>query len=268
MARLYIDEAGTHGGDWLVIGLLVVPEHPTLHNSLVRIKDERAYLDTSVSKNRLRETHLAAFRRQGDLDVAREWIEKFIAHSCYYKCIVVDWQIWDGSHFGDPFDAGALKKRRAYKKWLEMLLCKEAWKHRGAELYLDKLRICHGYEVVDELRTRFTQSYEGDFPWIKSFQYADSSRDAHQCLQLCDLLTGCVYQSLVPSTNQYKIGARDYLYKSLQSTGVKSSDPSYWRGYDKSSLDIHFPKFSEWFWKPTPTKKRGIRIQAGNGWKK
>jgi len=38
VARLYIDEAGTHGGRWLVIGVLVVPAHAALHNALVRIK--------------------------------------------------------------------------------------------------------------------------------------------------------------------------------------------------------------------------------------
>jgi hypothetical protein len=257
MSRLYIDEAGTHGGRWLVIGLLVVPDHPALHNSLVRVKHELGFFNTKPSrKDRLRETHLAAFRRKSDLAVAKEWIDQFMAHGCYYRCVVVDWEIWEGRYFGDPFEADALKKRRAYKKWLEMLLQPEVKKHKGAGLFLDRLIICHGYEVLDELATRFTKNYEGGTPWVKSFQHADSARDAHQCLQLCDLITGCVYQSLVPSTNGYKTGARDHLYKGLQSAGVKSSDPSYWRGYDKSSLETHFPKFSEWFWRPSETRSR------------
>lgn len=254
-SRLYIDEAGTHGGRWLVIGVLVVPDHGALHNALVRVKTECGYFNTSKKrKDRLRETHLAKFRRRSDLAVAEEWIDQFIAHGCYYRCIVVDWDIWDGSHFGDPFEPDALKKRRAYKKWLELLLHPEVQKHTGARLFLDKLVICHGYEVIDELKERFTSGYEGSSPWVKSFEHADSGRDAHQCLQLCDLLTGCVYQSLVPSTNEYKLGARDYLYRGLTSAGVKSSDPSYWRGYHKSSLEKHFPKFSEWFWRPSQTR--------------
>jgi hypothetical protein len=255
LARIYIDEAGTHGNDWLVIGALVVPDHPALHNSLVAAKTALGYFNTSPKKkNKLRETHLASFRRKSDLAVAESWIEQFVAHGCYYRCIVVDWSMWNGKHFGDPFEADALKKRRAYKKWLEMLLHPEVKKHRNADLYLDKLRICHGYEVLAEIERRFTDEYDGGSPWIRSFQHADSSRDAHQCLQLCDLITGCVYQSLVPSTNEYKIGAHRFLYKSLVSAGVKSSEPNYWRGFHKSSLETHFAKFSEWFWTPTSTK--------------
>lgn len=252
VTRIYIDEAGTNSPEWLAIGVLVVPDHKALHNSLVEVKRAQGYFNTSpTKKNVLRETHLAGFRRKSDLAVAEEWIKQFMAHGCYYRCIVVDWGIWDGRHFGDPFDPDALKKRRAYKKWLEMLLHPEVKKHRGADLYLDKLRICHGYEVLGEIQKRFTEQYAGGSPWIRSFQYADSSRDAHQCLQLCDLITGCVYQSLVPSGNEYKLGARRSLYKALESAGVKSAEPSYWRGYHKSSLEAHFAKFSEWFWSPS-----------------
>lgn len=263
MTRIYIDEAGTNSDEWLVIGVLVVPDHAALHNSLVAVKTGLGYFNTSPKKkNKLRETHLAQFRRKSDLAVAEQWIEQFIAHGCYYRCIVVDWTNWDGKYFGDPFEADALKKRRAYKKWLEMLLHPEVKKHRDADLYLNKLRICHGYEVVGEIEKRFTEQYDGGSPWIRSFQHADSSRDAHQCLQLCDLITGCVYQSLTPSGNEYKLGARRFLYKKLESAGVKSSDPSYWRGFHKSSLGTHFAKFSEWFWTPTPSGKgRGTGLK-------
>lgn len=257
MARIYIDEAGTHGGQWLVIGVLVVPDHAALHNALVRIKNAHGYFNTNPKiKSRLRETHLAKFSRQGDLDVAKEWIEQFVAHGCYYRCIVVEWSVWDGSNFGDPFEPDSLKKRRAYKKWLEMLLQPEVKKHTRAQLYLDNLVICHGYEVLTELEQRFTENYQGGAPWIKSFEHADSSKDAHQCLQLCDLITGCVYQSLVPSTNKYKLGAKEYLYKMLIGAGVKSADPGYWKGFHKSSLEDTFAKFSEWFWSPTQSKRR------------
>lgn len=265
MARLYIDEAGTHGGRWLVIGVLVVPDHAALHNALVRIKKAHGYFNTNPKlKNRLRETHLAKFKRQTDLEVAKEWLEQFIAHGCYYRCIVVDWDIWDGSKFGDPFEADSLRKRRAYKKWLEMLLHPEVKKHTRAELFLDNLVICHGYEILQEIQTRFTSNYEGGVPWIKSFQHTDSSKDSHQCLQLCDLITGCVYQSLVPSSNKYKLGAKEYSYKLLVGVGVKSADLGYWRGFDKSSLEKHFAKFSEWFWTPTQTRVR----PAGNSAKR
>ena len=252
VARFYIDEAGTHGGRWLVIGLLVVPDHPTLHNALVRVKTEAAYFDTAPKpRSKFRELHLAKFHRASDLDMAKQWVEVFLAHNCYFRCIVIDWDIWDGRHFGSPFEHDSLKKRRAYKKWLEMLLLPEAKKHKGADLFLDKLIICHGYEILKELEMTHARGEYGSV-WLNSYKHADSAKDANQALQLCDLLTGCVYQSLVPAVkNAYKTGARDHLYKKLESVGVKSSNPSYWRGFHRSSLVSLFPKFSEWFWAPS-----------------
>ena len=68
---------------------------------------------------------------------------------------MIDWSCWDGSHFGDPFEPRALQKRRAYKKWAEMLLQPEVSepdgkpRFTGAKLYLDKLQIMYGYDVID-----------------------------------------------------------------------------------------------------------------------
>jgi len=91
-------------------------------------------------------------------------------------------------------------------------------------------------------------------PWprsrIKEFQAADSWKDANQCLQLCDLLVGCVNQGLAPSTNEAKLETTAYLYEKLKPYGVKDKAPGFWRGYAQSQLSKHFPRFSEWFWKP------------------
>jgi len=37
--RIYIDESGTHGKDWLVIGMLFVPDHGPVHSALCEAKD-------------------------------------------------------------------------------------------------------------------------------------------------------------------------------------------------------------------------------------
>jgi hypothetical protein len=164
-----------------------------------------------------------------------------------------------------PFEPEALKKRRAYKKWAEMLLQPELKSPDGsprfwnAAFYLDKLRILYGYDVLDHLRVRFTAECRGSSPYIESFQHTDSWKDANQCLQLCDLLTGCTYQSLVPAKSAEKSDMRAYLDQTLARLGVHRNAPAFWRQYAQNTLTQHFPKFSAWFWRPTNRKSAGRR---------
>jgi hypothetical protein len=264
--RIYVDESGTHGDDWLVIGMLFVPDHGNLHSDLCRIKEAKKYFNRRRKyKARYKETHLTQFKTQLDLAVGKEWLDAFIRHSCYFRAVVIDWSIWDGSYFGDPFEPAALKKRKAYKKWAEMLLHPELKEPlsgspiRNAELYLDRLIILYGYDVIDHLEERFTRRYEGSSPYISRFQHTESWKDANQCLQLCDLLTGGIYQTLNPSTNPMKTALRKYLAEVLKPVGVERMDPGYWRQYASSSLRNHHPKFSAWFWRPTEEGKRRAR---------
>ena len=261
--RIYVDESGTHGEQWFIIGMLFVPTHGLLHSSLCKAKENHAYYNQSPKKSaKYKETHLTAFKSARDVAVARDWIDLFIQHDCYYRCVVVDWSLWDSSYFGDPFEPEALKKRRAYKKWAEMLLRPEIKTPLGghpiyhAELYLDRLRIMYGYDVLDHLRERFSRNYRGESPYIEKFQHTESWRDANQCLQMCDLLTGGVYQSLAPSPKQEKIEVRDYLAKKLEPFGVKRMEAGFWRQYAPNTLNEHFPKFSAWFWRPTEKAKK------------
>ena len=120
-----------------------------------------------------------------------------------------------------------------------------------ARFYLDRLRILYGYDVLDHLRERFTRGYQGQHPYIDDFQHTDSWKDANQCLQLCDLLTGCTYQTLVPSKSPEKQEMRNTFERLLKSHGVKQFTPGFWRQYASNTLTQHFPKFSAWFWRPT-----------------
>lgn len=263
--RIYVDESGTHGNDWLIIGMLFVPNHGRLHSALCKVKDEVGYPNRSPKKRaKYKEIHLVDFKSPRDVRVGKRWIDEFLAHDCYYRCVVVDWSCWDGSFFGGPFEPRALQKRRAYKKWAEMLLQQEVSRPDGtpmfthAKLYLDKLRIMYGYDVIDHLKSRFTSAYRGNSPYISEFQHTDSYKDANQCLQLCDLLTGCMYQELVPSKRKEKQEMRAYLESSLQKVGVKRLAASFWRQYHKKTLRDHFPKFSAWFWEPSSKGKRKL----------
>lgn len=260
--RIYIDESGTHEHNWLIIGMLFVPDHGPLHSALCAVKDQLRYFNQSPrSSAKYKETHLTAFRSQRDVEVATRWIDIFLQHNCYYRSIVIDWSIWDGSFFGGPFEPDALKKRRAYKKWAEMLLQPELRDSEGkprffhAKLYLDKLRIMYGYDVIEALRARFTENYRGESPFIDDFQHTDSKRDANQCLQLCDLLTGAIYQSLVAAKSPEKSAVRQHLGERLKEFGVSRFEAPFWKQYAPETLNKHFPKFSAWFWRPAKEKK-------------
>jgi hypothetical protein len=265
--RIYADESGTHGNEWLIIGMLFVPNHGPLHAALCHAKEDLKYFNASLKNKsaRYKETHLSEFKSSRDVDLGKKWVDIFLAQDCYYRCAVIDWSVWDSKFFGDAFDPESLKKRRAYKKWAEMLLQVEVKLPDGrprfchAKFYLDRLRILYGYDVLDHLRSRFTESYHGPSPYIDLFQHTDSWKDANQCLQLCDLLTGCQYQSLVPAQNPSKAAMRTYLDEMLAQFGVQRNAPAFWRQYAPNTLNAHFPKFSAWFWQPTDKKHQKRR---------
>lgn len=249
--------------------MLFVPNHGPLHSALIETKERLKYFNQSPKrKARYKETHLTRFRSPKDVRVAEEWIKLFVKHPCYFRCIIVDWSMWDSKYFGGPFEPESLKQRRAYKKWSEMLLHPELKEPLGggsivhARFLLDRLTIMYGYDVLDHLRERFTQNYQGESPYVESFEHVNSWRDAHQCLQLCDLLTGCVYQSLVPAKSGHKRCTRDYLANALKQFGVCEFRAGFWKQFTPNSLRDHFPKFSAWFWKPTEITKARRRKKA------
>ena len=55
---------------------------------------------------------------------------------------------------------------------------------------------------------------------------------------------------LVPSTRVVKREVVDYLYDQLKLYGVRQREPSYWKQYSDAKLSDHFPRFSEWYWRP------------------
>jgi hypothetical protein len=256
--RIYVDESGTHASSgWLIIGMLFVPDHGTLHSELCAIKERLGYLNRTKRKARYKEIHLTEFKSERDIAVAREWIDAFARSGSYFRSIVINWSRWDGRHFGDAFDPDALKRRRAYKKWAEMLLQPEIGSFREASLYLDRLRILYGYDVLDHLRMRFEPAQSRWKPRIAKYQLSDSWTDAMQCLQLADLLTGAIAQRLTPSTKVEKRAVTDYLVRTVPA--YRPDSP--WGPYNKNITGRRpRPKFAEWVWKPEPTRKpRGKR---------
>ncbi len=258
-----MDESGTHSDEYLIIGMLFVPDHGPFHSKLIKVKEARGYYNRSPKrKAQYKETHFTKFKSKRDVDVLSDWMDVFVASDAWFRCIIIDWSIWDGSHFGNPFEPSALKKRRAYKKWAELLLQPEFSSPlrghrpiRNAQLYLDRLRITYGYDVLDALEERFTSKYEGDRPFIKSFQHTPSWKDANQALQLCDAMVGSIYQALVPSRSEVKLAARDMVASKLSPFGVDRLDLGFWRQWHPSTLRQRLPRFCAWVWVPESRRR-------------
>jgi hypothetical protein len=182
--RIYVDESGTHeGSDWLLIGMLFVPHHADIHRRLCKVKDEYSYFNTSEKhKARYRQLHFNAIKTDRDVSVANAWIDEFCASDAFFRAVAFEWRMWDGRYFGDAFEPDTLKKRRAYKKWCELVLQPELSsplngnRITGAEMFLDHLRLAYGYDVVDHLRERFEppDSYRGSAPAITRIQHTRS----------------------------------------------------------------------------------------------
>jgi hypothetical protein len=239
--------------------MLFVPQHGVLHNGLCRVKDREQYFNRSAKrKARYREFHFTEARSPRDVRVGKAWIDEFCASSAYFRALAFDWSLWNGRYFGDAFEPDALKKRRAYKKWCELLLQPELSapldgdRIRGAEIYLDHLRMAYGYDVVDHLRERFSppETYQGRAPSVAKIQHTQSWHDANQCLQLTDLLLGGVQQALVPSTRPVKLELRDHLESAVGKHGVSRLAAGFWKQYHPVSLRERLPKFSVWCWQP------------------
>jgi Protein of unknown function (DUF3800) len=264
--RIYIDESGTHrGSEWLLIGMLFVPRHAELHKALCVVKDREEYLNNSPKRNaRYKAIHFKDVGSPRDVRVCKGWIDAFLAHPAFFRALAFDWTMWDGRYFGDAFDSDALKKRRAYKKWCELLLQPElsdppdGMKIVNAELFLDRLRIAYEYDVIDVLAERFAPSdgYLGETPYIARLEHAASWRDSHQCLQLADMLLGALKEAFCPTHGKHKREVSDYLADKLAEHGVARLDPGFWKQYHPISLRERLPKLSAWCWQPERKRNR------------
>ena len=252
---MYLDEAGTHDdAEWLVIGMLFVPSHGPLHADLLSVKKSLQFLNRTTRNASYAEFSLKNCRNAKSARVGQGFVDAFCSHDCYFRCLAFEWSMWRGKYFGQAFESDALKKRRAYKKWCEMLLHGERGALHLTDLILDELRIVRQYDVLDALKDRFTMNYRGECPWIKRFVHAKSWQDEHQCLQLCDLLTGGVYRALTRCDNHARSVVDHLRSKLLQIEGPRPillGEASHWKGFHRRTLREHFPKFSQWVWKPS-----------------
>lgn len=241
---IYFDESYDNVHRYLLYGALFVPRDSRLHQRYAELRSETGYQG---------EMKYTKCRNPRALDVARKLVDKFMEDSAYFRCAVVEQERFDYSRFGRPDETESIKKARAYKKFAEMLLNPYVASVRDAVFLADELKRCPGDEFLERLRERFNPPHEQ--PTFRHMEEVSSSRQEYQCLQICDLLLGCVLNNLVPPKNQYKIDIRKHVCERI---GVRSFLPTNWK-MDLAEVLRTNPKIHVWYWRP----KKKPRHSAG-----
>jgi hypothetical protein len=112
-----------------------------------------------------------------------------------------------------------------------------------AVLIADDLKRCRGDAFLEMIVQRFNP--EGAEPTFRHVTQVSSSLRQYQCLQVCDLLLGCVLNNLAPPGNQYKIDIRTYLCEKLD---VSNFLRTTWRDIRLDDVIASCPSFHVWYW--------------------
>ncbi len=248
---IYFDETYDGGHAYLVLGALFNPHSRYLHERLREIKRAHNFRDTRTG--RYKEIKYNDCYTQENYNVCHDAIDAFMDSTSWYRAIVIKQSELDLNRFGTPHETDTLKKARAYKKFAEMLICKNTVNVVNGVLLTDELTRCNGDEFIDRMKEIFcvpgNPYYAGrnDAP-LKDVLDVQSSSEQYQVIQVCDLLSGCIINDHFPTANRWKNEIRQYVVRSL---GVDSLKESYWGQYKRADLDDSHPKFNIWYWHPT-----------------
>lgn len=257
---VYFDESYDNAHRYLILGALFNPHPKFLHRELAELKRAAGFIDSS---GKLKELKYNTCLDQGDFDLCCKAIDIFFKSTSYFRCIVIDQNILDLDYFGKKHEENKIKMARAYKKFAELLISHNADDVYNGVLLTDELKRCQGDKFLEIMKQDFCLP-DGKYcdkpqrPTFKHIADIHSHLEDYQVCQINDLLIGCVLNNLVPTKNDYKNKLRGYLVKKLE---VDSLLPDCWNRYSKSHVEIYYPKFNVWYWKPRDfsTKKSSVQ---------
>ena len=249
---IYFDEIYDISGKYFLLGALFNPHPKSLHRQLTIIKHKNNFLD---AKGAFKEIKYSNCITSYHLNMYKEVVDAFAKSTSWFRCIVVDKRILDLDKFGSAKETKSLKFARAYKKFAELLIGANASTIYNATLLVDDLTRCKGDEFVDVMQKEFSvpfikYSKNKAIPTIKRILSVDSKKEQYQLLQICDLLTGCVLNSLVP-TNKHKNMLREHVVNTFN-IPVTSS---------KLHIRDEYSKFHIWHWSPSIYQKKKTQVQ-------
>ncbi len=231
---VYFDESYDNEHHYLLYGALFVPRSSRLHQRILGVRAETGYVG-EIKYNRCKNAaRLREFQKV---------VDAFMEDTAYFRCVVVEQHGFDYSIFGRAHEPLALKEARAYKKFSEMLLSPHLSETENAVFLADKMKRCRGDEFIDRLRERFNRP--GGKTTFRHLAEVPSRLEEHQCLQVCDLLLGCVLNNLKPTRTRAKNEIREHLCNRL---GVPNFLFTTWK--DASLTEARKPgtKFNVWYW--------------------
>lgn len=231
---IYFDESYDNEHHYLLYGALFVPPSSTLHRRFSAIRRETKYHP---------EVKYACCRNGRALSVYKEVVDAFLEDQAYFRCVVVDQHRFDYARFARPDESRAIAQARAYKKFAEMLLHPHLAGVTNAVLLADDLKRCDGDEFLERIGERFNPP--GGVPTFRHLAEVSSEIEEYQCLQVCDLLLGCVLNNLKPPRNRFKNQIREYLCSRL---GVQSFLRSAWKDVPLAESRDPATKFNVWYW--------------------
>ncbi len=234
---VYFDESYDNEHNYMLYGALFVPSSSTLHQ---RIDEARADLQFSY------EIKYTRCKNPRVLRAYKRVVDEFIHDDAYFRCVVVDQHRFDYSAFGRPDESLALKQARAYKKFAEMLLAPHLTGLKDAVFLADGMTRCHGDEFLERIAQRFNPP--GGKRTFRHLAEVRSGLGQYQCLQVCDLLLGCVLNNLKPTRRATKNDIRTYLCERLR---VGSLLLSEWASVPLADAKKPSTKFNVWYWKAT-----------------
>ena len=232
--KIYFDESYDNEHHYLLYGALLVPDSSRLQQRVLGVRKERGY-QGEIKYNRC--------RHPATLGTYERVVDAFMEDEAYFRCVVVAQQGFDYSVFGRPDEPLAIKQARAYTKFAEMLLAPNVESVRGGVFLADWMSRCSGDAFLERIGDRFNRP--GGPCTFRHVGEVPSNRSEHQCLQVCDLLLGCVLNNLKPTKKLYKNAIRKYLCERL---AVPSFLMSAWEHVPLSEARKPTTKFNVWYW--------------------
>jgi len=252
---IYFDECYDSGHIYLILGALFNPKSKTLHKSLLKIKKEKHFIDR---KGNLKEIKYRDCYCKKNYDVSKEAINAFLKSKSWFCAIVIktDPSYFSLDYFGRPDEPEEIKKARAYKKFAELLIAKNARNLSNAVLLADKLTRCRKDRFVELMKDLFSSpgmNYckDKDQPILGHIAETPSHLEQFQVLQICDLLTGCILNNLIPTKNKYKNMIRKFLIRKLQ---VRNLLKETWEA--REAVKHISRKFRIWYWQSSKKRLR------------
>ena len=231
---VYFDESYDNARQYLLYGALFVPAESTLHRRFLEVRRELSFHP---------EVKYTKCRNPRAVKVYKCVVDAFIEDQAYFRCIVVDQHKFDYSGFARPDEPRALAKARSYKKFAEMLLHPNIRGITNAVLLADALTRCHGDQFLERIGERFNPP--GGIPTFRHLAEVSSKIEEYQCLQVCDLLLGCVLNNLKPPENRFKTAIREYLCSRLNLPNLLYST---WKDVPLREVRAPTTKFNVWYW--------------------